>query len=436
MEYLKHFGSAGEYYPAFFEMKLKIDGMIDLNTCSDMDFALFFHEYIHFIQDITTSYGLTQCYSYGEYILSVVNDIRNKARGVIEVPYLYDDNRENIMLGEFLSKITQGDSSGESFVNNLTNAMIEWDTIDGLPYEHEYLKSLNMPLLTADNGIMLAIGSYCLKENIAYIMQRKMTVDKGHLPDYPYSAAEIIANNIYPEFAKNTLNILALADCCLMFSNPGEVFFHMLLQMKDKNYLPPPQKKPHDLYYHLKEAKIGIGDNISDPFTQFSVLIEEVRKKFKSYFVNPEHPQIHEPYHKWIDTVLDYVKKLRMERPAFLLDMIYDGNARQSSTLAEIINSIGTPLIRNKCQDYFSIKPAGHYGYSVEIIKSVKQIYKILHEGDFQCELFPWCNKSGITTDENKCLHSPWEMSACPELCPTAMLWKNWGLMGFVPLKK
>lgn len=42
MNYLKHFGNAGEYYPAFFEMKLKIDGELDLNTCSDMDFALFF----------------------------------------------------------------------------------------------------------------------------------------------------------------------------------------------------------------------------------------------------------------------------------------------------------------------------------------------------------------------------------------------------------
>ena len=97
MEYLKHFGSAGEYYPAFFEMKLKIDEMIDLNTCSDMDFALFFHEYIHFLQDVTTSYGLTRCYSYGEYIQSVVNDIRNKPKGIIKVPYLYDDNRDNIM---------------------------------------------------------------------------------------------------------------------------------------------------------------------------------------------------------------------------------------------------------------------------------------------------------------------------------------------------
>ena len=42
MDYYKHFGSAGEYYPAFFEMKLKIDGELDLNTCSDLDFALFF----------------------------------------------------------------------------------------------------------------------------------------------------------------------------------------------------------------------------------------------------------------------------------------------------------------------------------------------------------------------------------------------------------
>ena len=75
MDYLKHFGNAGEYYPAFFEMKLKIDGDLDLNNCSDMDFALFFHEYIHFLQDITTSYGLTRCYSYGEYVNSVVNDI-------------------------------------------------------------------------------------------------------------------------------------------------------------------------------------------------------------------------------------------------------------------------------------------------------------------------------------------------------------------------
>lgn len=432
MNYLKHFGSAGEYYPAFFEMKLKIDGELDLNTFSDLDFALFFHEYIHFLQDITTSYGLTRCYSYGEYVSSVVNDIISKPQGSIHVPYLYEDNRDNIMLSDYLTSITQGDSSEGSYVDILKNVNVEWDTIDKLPYEHEHLKSLKMPLLTADGDVMLAIGATCLNESVAYIIQRLITVDNEHLPDYPYSAAEIIANKVYPDFGKNVLNVLALADCCLMFSNPGEIFYMMLFQMRDKHYLPA---KPHDIYFHLKEAKIGVGDMITDPFEHFGVLVEEVRAKLKSYFNNPEHPEIHEPYHRWVDTILDYSKKLRLERPAFLLDLVYDGDVRRNATFVEIIQTIGTPLMRNKRQEYFSIKPNEETGYSVEINKSVKQIYNILHEAKFQCELFPWCNNSGIFPDEKVCLHRPWERCAHEELCPTAMLWKNWGLEGYVPEK-
>lgn len=433
MDYSKHFGSAGEYYPAFFEMKLKIDGKLDLNSCSDMEFALFFHEYIHFLQDITTSYGLTKCYSYGEYIQSVVNDIVKKPKGYISVPYLYDDNKDNVMLGDYLSDITEGDSSDESFVDFSTNVKIERETIDNLPYEHKDLKSLYMPTLTADDGSIFAIGAYCLKESIAYILQKQITEDKGHLPDYPYSAAERIVAAIYPEFGSNILNVLALADCCLMFSNPGDVFCQMLQQMKEKKYLPA---KPHDIYFHLKDAKIGRGERMTDPFANFAALVEEVRSKLKSYYNNPLYPELHEPYHKWIDIVLDYAKKLRLERPAFLLDMAYGSNGRKNATIAEIINTIGTPLMRNKRQEYFSIKPSGQSGYSVEINKSVKQIYKILHNADFQCELFPWCNSSKIYPDENICLHRPWERCDNKELCPTAMLWKNWGLLGYIPKKK
>lgn len=47
MIYKQPSGNAGEYYPAFFEMRLKVDCMIDLNTCSDSDFALFFHDILN-----------------------------------------------------------------------------------------------------------------------------------------------------------------------------------------------------------------------------------------------------------------------------------------------------------------------------------------------------------------------------------------------------
>lgn len=47
MIYKQPSGNAGEYYLAFFEMRLKVDSMIDLNTCSDSDFALFFHDILN-----------------------------------------------------------------------------------------------------------------------------------------------------------------------------------------------------------------------------------------------------------------------------------------------------------------------------------------------------------------------------------------------------
>lgn len=124
MDYRQN-ANRGEYIPAFFEMYLKIDGDIDLNTMSEKDFSLFFHEYIHFLQDITTTYGLTTCYAYGEYIQSVVNDIYEKGRQEFEVPYIYIDNKDNIRLSEQIQNLTLGD--WDSSIKSLDNVIVSYD---------------------------------------------------------------------------------------------------------------------------------------------------------------------------------------------------------------------------------------------------------------------------------------------------------------------
>ena len=49
----------GCYYPAFFFMELNTDEEIaDLNKVTTATLSTFHHEYVHFLQDITTSYGL------------------------------------------------------------------------------------------------------------------------------------------------------------------------------------------------------------------------------------------------------------------------------------------------------------------------------------------------------------------------------------------
>ncbi len=160
----------GEYIPAFFEMYLKIDGEIDLNKLSERDFSLFFHEYIHFLQDITTTYGLTTCYAYGEYVQNVVNDIYKKGQHAFEVPYIYDDNKDNIRLNEQVQDVTLGD--WDTNIKTLDNIKVSVED-----FELEFGKEQNLPsiptvCIQANEDDIISFGASAIKESIAYIMER------------------------------------------------------------------------------------------------------------------------------------------------------------------------------------------------------------------------------------------------------------------------
>lgn len=251
----------GEYIPAFFEMYLKIDGEIDLNKLSEKDFSLFFHEYIHFLQDITTTYGLTTCYAYGEYVQSVVNDIYEKKQEVFEVPYIYSDNKDNIKLNEQIQTLTMGD--WDSSLESLENVKVSLEEYELEFGEEQNLPSIKVVCIQANGDDYVSFGASAIKESIAYIMERSCCMEYDKSDDFPYSSAEKVASAIYPEFGQRTLNVLALADCSLMFSNPGHVFVRMLYQFKEKQYNP---EKAQDIYSQLENATVNNGTKIFDFF--------------------------------------------------------------------------------------------------------------------------------------------------------------------------
>lgn len=155
---------------------------------------------------------------------------------------------------------------------------------------------------------------------------------------------------------------------------------------------------------------------------------------------------MHKAYYERIDRLIDYSKHIHLNEPTFLLDLVYDDDARSNETFMWLINSLGSPLIRNKQQEYFSIKPTGISGWTCEIMKSIRQIHDLLHDGTIQCSLYPWCANSDknlkdepnfkpINPTPEVCLKKPWERCSYVNLCPFAMLWKNWNLMGYIPVK-
>ena len=102
----------GYYIPSFFEMH--IDTNIDdltINQLPIRDMTILFHEYIHFLQDFTTFYGLSAIYTHSEYLHSVVNRIYSNGSTSFLVPFEIKDNNDNVLLNRQISQLTLGDTS-------------------------------------------------------------------------------------------------------------------------------------------------------------------------------------------------------------------------------------------------------------------------------------------------------------------------------------
>jgi len=85
----------GEYLPSFFYMRVNSDKSFeDINALiGDESFSVFIHEYVHFLQDILTTWGL-------RYIIHIVDNLKFVNRSIyysmgdsFEIPFIIrDDN--------------------------------------------------------------------------------------------------------------------------------------------------------------------------------------------------------------------------------------------------------------------------------------------------------------------------------------------------------
>ena len=65
----------GNYASSYFIMNVPTEADLNIREMGERDFAVFFHEYVHFLQDITSFYGYMGIYSHGEYMRRAINDL-------------------------------------------------------------------------------------------------------------------------------------------------------------------------------------------------------------------------------------------------------------------------------------------------------------------------------------------------------------------------
>ena len=95
----------GSYMPSFFRMGVSFPfSSEDLKAPFDEKWiSIFTHEYIHFLQDISTYVGLNNAYVYSEHIHGLVNCIYQHSKGNLSVPVSMPRNYANIELNQFVN---------------------------------------------------------------------------------------------------------------------------------------------------------------------------------------------------------------------------------------------------------------------------------------------------------------------------------------------
>lgn len=415
----------GSYLSAFFRMKVKVDGDIDLNKMSPKDFSVFFHEYIHFIQDFTTSAGCRRIYVYGEFIRQCVKQI-TAGKPVFDVPIQIPELENNVLPNIDLLDKLEGDSSEMSVV-----VIKEIDTlVEEVVTKDKQTLSFESVVVTTVGDMPISIGICAIKESMAYLVEKLCTTEHIKSPDFPYNIARLIADFVLGKDSLSDIDLLALCDVSLLTSNPGLSFYRFIKMIKDKVLI---VNKPEDIYHYFYNSKSIIYDtgqvvlSIID-YIQSACLALSALKQYYSL----ERLQ---DLTDWLDKVFTIGVYFRMERPYFMLEMARGAKDKYNGVLQFFAKEVGSPLMENNQGQMFKLKlPTAEP--PTEYLYVLKQVYSLFKKGEKGCMLKEWCKNNPGKPEANadeRCSYAPWSRCRDKNLCPYALFWHHRALSDFTP---
>ena len=425
----------GGYIPAFFEMQVNCStNNFDFNRLSNNELSVFLHEYVPFLQDITTTYGLSNIYFYSEYLSSVINRLYKCPKpSDFDVPFLINDNNDNVLLNQQIRSVTIGDSAfaPDIQISYISDVLI--NDFNLLPNPNLLdIKEITLCLKTESGSDELyTFGALAIMENMAYLIERLcFPNDYTKSPDYPYTTAEKVSDYYVNEFSKNSEMVLALCDMSLMTFNPGQVYVEVMQDIKNGHLNFSKPEDIYDYFYSLSSESVYTQRLL---FTEvFDSILSIAKSKIKNYI--RDMPIITNDFYTWIDKIYSFAKECRLQKRYIFLEIARAGALKNNTIFNSIMNRIGSPLMTCDNKHFYKIPyEKNTIKTDVEYFKAIGQITKLFESGEKACSLLEWCKNSPLNQTNSFCVISPWKKCFENNLCFYAMLWKHWNLVGYTP---
>lgn len=413
----------GLYQLSLFRIELNIEFDYDQygwDNNNDYQKATFVHEYIHYLQDISTLYGILNFNHVMGTIQGCIDAIANSQENKVTLPI--DLNYiENYEQSKHLIEIYQGE------FHDLCECRVVYVYIqEEAIYEEIYRYKIYEVILklNVDGKIEeYRFGGRCILESMAYLIESHAYPSESRRNNAPYNLCEQVASYVYEEFPNNKAMIVALCDISLNSKEPGIMFYSILKAMKKFKFLP---KTIDDIYIFVDKYIHG---NTKE------IYIDELKTAINRIdFIYPKTidamPEI-ETANKWLKEKILQTAYYRFENRKFITKIMdYKGKDFEKYFFS-LLNQFGIPLIKDVNGEILNGATVNDPNLNLTFVNVPITLSKLFdsEEKNNKCELIKICARNDNLVD-NLCVSYPWEKSKNENLCPIGVIWYHRCLKG------
>lgn len=411
----------GYYLPSFFSIHLNTKSSLDnLNDLPLKDRSTLVHEYVHFLQDITTTFGLTNIINNVNVQKAINAKIIAQKTNSFQIPVSIEEfsdteeyaNLNGMFMGDFESRFN--DFSEITSVELVENGFIP---------NHEEKGLIEVKFRNFHEEHSFVFGAIHLMENMAYLIEQSM-FDEVNPPTYPYKIVNKLIEFLYPDFQQNAALVVLICDYSLMACDPGRFFYSLMKVLKEE------QATSFEHIYDIirKFNFFNDKDTGMSLFQLYEERLQLALTSLKDYFTIDYFKEIND----WFEVIFEDIGTYRMEQFNFWHELlIMNSKEDRYAQFAKITTIGGFPLIsNNNGQVVFSHHKI--YPQNLLVLRAIYSVNNILYNQTTSCNMQMICKNSLKDITSHRC-NQPWLQGMEPEVCPFGQIIRMWGIHDKLP---
>ncbi|MEP7376831.1 MAG: hypothetical protein ABI675_25760 [Chitinophagaceae bacterium] len=413
----------GTYKPTLFALSINKNKVLNgQNQLKDEYGNIFFHEYIHYLQDILTSFGLQNICSLARKFSVVNHEILGSALSDFAIPYV--STNKSLQLDEERFELIEGTFMLLDNSRNFEVINIELD-----PYllnpELADQSYINVNILYRDNSETDAfyLGAFHFLENMAHILERNFSIE-DRVPPFPYKVIEKITKSAFPYGDFSDINFIRIIEMALESHDPANYYFTFYRFCMDHDLAFT--KETIELYKNINALNWGREKYDYNNFYYPNATM--ARKAFDAMFI---HDNL-KPLKEWGRLLISNGIKIRRSGFSFNDLLVVNGDYdRVKKKTGWLIKRLGTPIMTDNGFGVFLSSPDGKISEdSMIYLLGLEAVLNILN-GDTACSIFPYCSngQGGPIVTNASCKTAPWDRTKITPLCLLAQMWIMWGFV-------